>query len=351
METTMQSLYTPYTSSPPSEQLARRRVTATAIDLAFTGCCALLLFRVHWLFAVAAVALFLLRDTGRWASPGRIIASLNTVADGCKPCTALQSIKRNITLLPPMLFIEIGMLLFLRRHARIGDILAGTAVVPEGQAAAATQPANENADSREGENGAEDGTADEFTGELLDTGLLTPQSITEDDLSAQPSARTSTESTEPVVCVASTGTVNSTETAESVESADTAEPAGATVHYQPSAEEIIQRFTSESEIPAGVGHAPSIPAELAAKCLNMQGEITSDTLDDAYWQYVERYSLDAVSDFDDAALLQRCNELAEKQADLPVNISPPPSAASREKCISYLNSWMMIINKCRDALG
>ena len=98
--------------------------------------------------------------------------------------------------------------------------------------------------------------------------------------------------------------------------------------------------------------APAIDLHAAARCIGIEGDVTYDSLDDAYWQYVERYSPDAVQDLTDDELRTRCAELAAAKADLSLAVPLPAGEDPyRSAHLQYLNDWFVVINKCRDALN
>lgn len=292
------------------ESLIRRRFAAAGIDLALLCCGVLLLGQVQWLFAFFALGLFMARDWDDGYSPGKRVFNLIALRSSGRPCALGASLARNVTLLPPMLLIELALLLFSRRGTRLGDILAGTAVQFRGAPAPVAQhrevsrttasgdvcideppPHNDDAASEV----CDDAGADSM---VIDPGLLTPEKLGPEELAAAGQAEH--------------------------------EPEG------------------KPDDPA----APSVDLNAAARCIGIEGEVSPESLDDAYWTYVERYSPDAARDLDEDELRLRCGELADREAgpELPAP-QRLPERADRAACLQYLNDWFVIINKCRDALA
>ena len=263
------------------------------------------------MFASLALGLFMARDWDDGYSPGKRVFNLIALRPSGRPCTLGVSFARNVTLLPPMLFIELALLLFSGRGARLGDILAGTTVQFRGRAAPA--PAVQQGEvSRTTASGdvcidgppahndpppeaCDDAGADSM---VIDPGLLTPEKLRPEDLAA--------------------------------------------AHQ---AEHEMERKPDE---PA----ATSVDLDAAARCIGIEGEVTPESLDDAYWTYVGRYSPDAARDLDEDELRLRCRELAHREASHESSApGQPPERADRAACLQHLNDWFVIINKCRDALA
>ena len=304
------SIVGPATAAAENEALIRRRFVATGVDIALASVGLMVLGPVHWAYVALLLGAFALRDWGECYSPGKRILGLNVLRGG-NPCTFFASIARNLTLMPPLLFIELALLLFSDHPWRIGDSLAGTRVVlsetPEAATHAAQPPAMETLDTGSLEILTHAAPADDLDPAIIDAGLLTPDRITPEEIAP-------------------------------------ANPADyARGHDAPDA---------DAHAAAPRAATAAISLEAAARCLAIEGEVSYETLDDAYWQYVERYSPDAAEKLTDAELIERCTELAAAKAALPLDV---PSAviptATRDACMAYLNEWLMLINKCRDTIG
>ncbi len=258
-----------------------------------------LLGQVHWGYVVLMLAMFLLRDWGECYSPGKRLFGLATVRSFGGPCTMTASVVRNATLLPPALFVELALLLFSTDGVRLGEKFSFTRVT------LMTPPAEQDATSPE---------AKPAEATAADTAELDAEMIEPDLLPA-----------------GTAGAEGST--------IDTVQPAGE--HPEPPP-------TTEPSTPAP---RPIDPA-LAAKCIGIAGEVSYDSLDDAYWRYVDRYSLDTAEKLTDEELRGRCAELATREAEPSMSAPKPPAdGASRDDCLRFLNEWLVIVNKCRDALS
>ena len=287
------------------ESLARARIAATAIDLLLLAIGILAFGTLHWTYTVLFTAVFLLRDWGDCCSPGKRILKLHTVcASGSSPCSLRQSILRNVTLLPPAIFLEVALLLFSENAARLGDTLAGTQVRP----LSPPPPA------------AADATVDRLPADGQSTAA---------EAAADPSAS-------DLVLTEAEGTL--------------------AVDEAPAAGDVAESSTCAGNEQDAVCNPRVSRATLnlkhAAECIGIAGEVTYETLDDAYWRYVDRYSPDAVEKLSDADLLARCTEIAGRPAE-PAAHRPRALGcnASREQCLHFLNEWLVVVNKCRDALG
>jgi uncharacterized RDD family membrane protein YckC len=298
-------------AEPAGESLIRRRFAAAGIDLVLLCCGVLLLGQVQWVFASFALGLFMARDWDDGYSPGKRVFNLIALRPSGRPCTLGVSLARNVTLLPPMLFIELAMLLFSGRGTRLGDILADTTVQFRGRAAPAPavqhrevsrttasddvcidEPPAHNDDDAEA---CDDAGADPM---VIDPGLLTPEKLRPEELAA------------------------------------------------------ARQAEHESEGKPDEPAATSVDLDAAARCIGIEGEATPGSLDDAYWTYVGRYSPDAARDLDEDELRLRCGELADREASH--ELSAPgrlPERTGRSDCLQYLNDWFVVINKCRDALA
>jgi len=299
------------------EALVRKRFVATGIDLALAMLALLVLGRVHWAYIVLTVAGFLLRDWGECYSPGKRVMGLWVVDRDARSCTFVGSVVRNATLLPPLLFVELAMLLFSDGSPRLGDLLASTHVI------AADLPEIDIDDAPHAESNGDlhppqtldagtlevlshEYASDGFDAAIIDPGLLTPDRLTPEELEAADAEETPAPGAPP----------------------------------------------APSAAPPPPPAAKSISLELAARCIGIEGEVTYDSLDDAYWHYVDRYSPDAADGLPEAELHARCAEIAAAKAGLPMELPPPVAAdADRESCMLYLNDWLMLVNKCRDSLS
>lgn len=277
------------------ESLVRARIAAAAIDLLLLVIGLFTFVPLHWVWFVLFVAAFLIRDCGDH-SPGKRILKLHVRAVSGS-CTLRRSVIRNLTLLPPALFVEVALLLFGDDARRFGDKLAGTQVEPL-SSQAQPKPAKKQ-------------TAPSATDPVSATA----------DASKDPTAT-------DMVLTEAVGTLSEDAANPWAEPADADATAGSSCT------------------------SATLDLKLAAHCIGIDGEVSYDTLDDAYWQYVERYSPDAAEKLTDAELLARCTELAARKAE-PAIRQPRPlgPAPSREQCLHFLNEWLVIINKCRDALG
>jgi len=291
--------FSAYEAGSRRERLARRRCAATAVDLILLAATALLLAQARWSFAFFAVGLFLMRDWGEGYSPGKRIFRLIAFDSPDCYCTLTASVLRNVTLLPPLILVELLLLLFSRRGRRLGDMIASSTVdlrrnvcpTPAGAPADATEPDCPQAVVP---------TVDEMI--IDESSLQRLCDLPQDETTAAPSDTTTEDDTMMQV----------------------AEP----------------------------GETPAIAPDVAAQCLGISGEVTYETLDDAYWRYVERFSPDAAENLETAELLAVCAELAASKLGLPVPApAPPPDTADRAAAVAYLNDWFVIINKCRDSLS
>ena len=316
------------------EDLMRKRFTAAAIDyaLAFGGFA--LLFPVHWFFGLCVLTLYLIRDWGECYSPGKRAFNLAAVGPTGRPCSVHASVLRNVTLLPPFVIVELLLFIFSRRTERLGDSLASTRVVWLD-----AEPAPDKAHGPSESIGAVDESGATIAGEdaeaaatstapagqtvavdmfktdvidaaIIDAGLMTPDRLTPEEMTS----------------------LNSLDAPVQAESVD----------MTPSLDGLDQ-IAAASE---------AIDAAVAARCLGIDNNVTYDTLDDAYWQHVERYSPDAVANLEDEELRARCSELAAAKSNLPLPQPALPSQdADRHALLTYLNKWFILINQCRDVLS
>ena len=106
----------------------------------------------------------------------------------------------------------------------------------------------------------------------------------------------------------------------------------------PQAEEHTPDTASVSAVPPAILSPAEIDLERAAACIGIEGQVSYETLDTAYWQYVERYSPDAVENLTDDEIRARCAELSSRQAE-PAELRPasPAPDASRDECLSFLS--------------
>jgi|GEM_PF-6307255 len=301
-----------YGNRPDAETLIRRRFAATGVDLVAFCAGAYLLSHAGGMFVAAAVLLFLMRDWAEGYSPGKRIFKLAVFDSRSRRCTLKASVVRNITLVTPLLIVELALVLFSERGQRLGDLLASTVVRLrcEPVSATTTEPAEEDSATEIWDGADEEGQqdspaqaprADTLDSMIIDAGLPAPESLT----SEAPGYATSPEQTE------------------------------------------LTAPLQVEEPPA-----PAIDLHTAACCIGIEGEVTLDSLDDAYWQYVERYSPDAAQDLTDDELRARCAELAAAKADLSLAVTlPADENPDRSTCLQYLNNWFVVINKCRDALS
>jgi len=294
------------------DALVRRRFAATGIDLAAFCAGAYLLSHAGWMFVAAAVVLFLVRDWAEGYSPGKRIFELAAFDPHGRRCTLRASVLRNVPLVSPLLIAELALLLFSKRAVRLGDLLASTVVRRRSQPALATTTQQaEEASATEISGGSEEEARQNPQAEaagaeaadslIIDAGLLTPESLTSapSEVIAQPH------------------------------------------HHEGPTDPLPQASCA----------SPIDPRE-AALCLGIEGEVTDESLDDAYWKYVGRYSPDATENLPDDELRARCAELASAKAG--ISFALPPLAdedPDRSACLRYLNDWFVVINKCRDALS
>jgi len=300
----------------PEEQLLRRRCAAAAVDLLLLALAALLLAQARWSFSFIAVGLFLMRDWGEGYSPGKRLFNLIAFDSPDRYCTLTASVLRNVTLLPPVFLVELLMLLFSHRGRRLGDILASSTV--------------ELRTGREHPDGVNPPAPGSTPGQADAEGTVAPAT----------SEPPTTEVCSVDDMIIDAGTFGpSPEEAQGETISDTEAP-GETCPAAGATQPVTQAAT-----------APISP-DVAARCLGIDGEVTYESLDDAYWRYVERFSPDAVEELDTGELLARCAELAASRLGLPVPAPPPPGdSADRAAALAYLNEWFVIINKCRDSLS
>ena len=258
--------------------------------------------------------MFLLRDWKGCCSPGKRLFGVAARNTSGGPCSANASILRNLTLLPPFALIELALLLFTNEATRFGDKIAFTRVElqsdPGTHDAAAAGNATESMKDRFA-------TADE-----------------------PPPAPSQTEDMDETAC-------------DLVLAAPVSVPAHCPAETTAAAGSTI---ACDGEPASGTSAVPVAPAPIdlsaAAACVGIKGEITYESLDDAYWRYVDRYSVDAVEKLGDAELRARCAELAARKAEpAAYQPTPPPPDASRGECLRFLNAWLVIVNRCRDALA
>ena len=105
-----------------------RRLAAFAVDgtIALLLCAVFRVFlpKVWWLGGLYLVV----KDAAGLQSPGKRLFQLRVAdvrGEGCRLSTAVC---RNLTLLPPFLFVELLVTAFSHDRRRIGDVLAGTRV-------------------------------------------------------------------------------------------------------------------------------------------------------------------------------------------------------------------------------
>jgi len=296
-------------AEPGLEALARRRFAAAGIDLALLGCGGLLLGQAQLFLACFLLLLFLARDWAEGYSPGKRMFNLVALRSSGGRCTLAASFVRNVTLLSPLLLVELALLLFSRRGTRLGDILAGTTVQFRAQAPPAARQSEVSRTATDGGTCVcepptrDDQAPDASDGDgadsmVIDPGLLTPEKLSPDETAA----------------------------ARHAQNQPNAKPEQA--------------------------QDPSVDLAAAARCIGIDGDVAPETLDDAYWTYVDRYSPDAARDLDEDELRLRCGELAARDAGPTMPVPERLSeGADRSTCLQYLNDWFVVINKCRDALA
>ena len=302
-----------------SESCLRRRCLAAAIDIALLLIGIAVLGPVHWGYVVLLGVMFLLRDWNGCYSPGKRLFLLETRDKSGGPCSARASVLRNITLLPPFGFIELALLLFSDKARRLGDSIAFTRVELKDVPAARVPGAVERR------------TTDAAVGPRA---ADVPAAILAEPREAAP--ETAEDAVSDLVLAGFGDVADDWQT-------QTAADAESTV-------------AKDSQPASGTVAVPVVPAAVelsaAAACIGIEGEVTYDSLDDAYWRYVDRYSLDAVEKLNDTELRARCAELAARKAEPAAHQPVPPApGASRGECLRYLNAWLVIVNRCRDALA
>ena len=97
------------------------------------------------------------------------------------------------------------------------------------------------------------------------------------------------------------------------------------------------------------------PLEVAARqILCVDADADEDAIEDAFWDFAERYSPDATRDFTDDEFYRCCRELSERYSFTGVRgleIPPlPPEDASPEEKRAYLNAFVVAVNRARDML-
>jgi len=99
----------------------------------------------------------------------------------------------------------------------------------------------------------------------------------------------------------------------------------------------------------------TVPLEVAARqILCVDADADEDAIEDAFWDFAERYRPDATRDFTDDEFYRCCRELSERYNFTGVRgleIPPlPPEDASSEEKRAYLNAFVVAVNRARDML-
>jgi len=99
----------------------------------------------------------------------------------------------------------------------------------------------------------------------------------------------------------------------------------------------------------------TVPLEVAARqILCVDADDDDETIEDAFWDFAERYSPDATRDFTDEEFYRCCRELSERytfKAVRGLEIPPlPPEDASSEEKRAYVNAFVVAVNRARDML-
>ncbi len=99
----------------------------------------------------------------------------------------------------------------------------------------------------------------------------------------------------------------------------------------------------------------TVPLEVAARqILCVDDDADDETIEDAFWDFAERYSPDATRDFTDDEFYRCCRELSERYTFTGVRgleVPPlPPEDASPEEKRAYVNAFVVAVNRARDML-
>jgi uncharacterized RDD family membrane protein YckC len=110
------------------------------------------------------------------------------------------------------------------------------------------------------------------------------------------------------------------------------------------------------DIPARTsGTTVTVTADLSARrLLCVDAAAGDDAVEDAFWQFADRYSDDATRGLGDEELAERCQELArrcETEDTCGLNLPGPLSQpATREQMHAYITAHVIAVNRARDLL-
>ena len=107
-----------------------------------------------------------------------------------------------------------------------------------------------------------------------------------------------------------------------------------------------------SEPPASNTTPP--PAMLSPRdILGLEEGADEDAIEDAYWDFMDRYSEDAVKDIDENELDRRCRELADRFRTLKLTCASPivyNQSLPMERKREFVHQFVIAVNAARDKL-
>ncbi len=329
-----------------------RRALAFLLDFVATVvvCLAVRLFSPWpWWAGLAYVLAKDLLVAGR--SPGKWVVGLSVRGPGGQPCGPAKLVLRNITLLPPATLVELLVTAFSHDQRRLGDVWAGTHVDCGSAPAAAAEPAEPPSETPgEGPVLQEMPALDE---ELLVTppampalgsappipplepgsgaGPATPHAIPPLDDTSTPAMPDLGPGPGPLPPPAMPAFE------------DTSTPAMPDLGPGPT-------FGTLTPPPAAAPkHAPA-----AHEILGVSPGADEDAVEDAYWEFVDAYSEDAVKDLSDDALEARCQELRDRFAAFDLSAFTVPVAykegMATEERRTFVAQFVIAVNAARDKM-
>ena len=137
----------------------------------------------------------------------------------------------------------------------------------------------------------------------------------------------------------------------------TLKPGSSRPHPRPTAPQPRLRQTTPRPQPPAPKEAkppPPPPAELGPhQILGLEEGADEDAIEDAYWDFVDRYSEDAIKNIDEAELDQRCRELTNRFETLKLNCASPivyDQSLSMEHKRELVHQFVIAVNAARDKL-
>ena len=299
----------PPSTAAPESVFDWRRALALGVDLALALAASLLLSLISPNAPWLALAYVLLKDLPcRGRSVGKLLLKLEVVARGGEACGPGQAVLRNVTLLPPVLLVELLVAAFSDDRRRLGDVLAGTRVQR-------VAPCGVGSD-------AQPSVRPEPAAPATSPAPAPARPMPPIGRTAPPPAIPPMDSSPPTPTPPRIPSLD-TQPTPAADSADTPSP-------------------------------PALRAPRAHEILGIGPDADEDAVEDAYWAFVDVYSDDALKGLPEDELEARCQRLRERFAgcDLSSFTTPMPCAPAMpvERKREFIKQFVIAVNAARDQM-